>query len=359
MWNNGDSWHARHGDGQWLWRLIANQPRAGVANARVIIVNPYGDLQQFTRSHVSKVLIWGLQRNGIEWKLRNPAWWRFDADRFDAVLCWPYGFRQRPGFLRNCSEFERRARDSGLPVINSLAGCDFRHTWCLRLWKAGGIECASYQQVQRWKEIELDYPLILRTDRLHLGLNMHLARNPEEARWIFRRDTAPPLDLAIEFIDTKGQDGYYRKWRSHVIGNNVIPRQVQLSKTWKVDLEAAHCCAEAVEEDQRFIAGGEPQAGLVVLAARMLNADIIALDYARKPDGSYIFWEGNRNFELSVGGQMWSQFRSTTGRSNEECIESLRVIGDAIAGLIIERVQRHPSVLDMSSAHTRHSALTG
>jgi len=332
-----DSLHARNGRGRWLWRLIAKHRRARATTARVMIVNPYGDLQQFSRSHMGKVLIWGLNRNGIDWALRNPAWWKFNPDGFDAVLCWPYGFRERPNFLRNCVEFERRARDSGLPVINSLAGCDLRHTWCLRLWKAGGIECPSYQRIRGWKDIQLDYPLILRTDSLHLGLNMYLARDPEESRWIFRRDTTPPLDLAIEFIDTKGHGEYYRKWRSHVIGNTVIPRQVQLSKTWKVDLETAQCCVDSVEENRKFISEGEPQARLVALAARILKADIIALDYAKKPDGSYIFWEGNRNFDLSVGGRMWSQFRSTTGWSNEECVESVRVIGDAIAGLIIER----------------------
>jgi len=80
---------------------------------------------------------------------------------------------------------------------------------------------------------------------------------------------------------------------------------------------------------------------LVALAAKALRSDIIALDYSKKTDGSYIFWEGNRNFDLSVGGQMWSQFRRSTGRSREECVESVRVIGDAIGELILERAGQH------------------
>jgi len=330
---------AQNGESNWLWQHIANQPRPRPTHARVMIVNPYEDLQYFSRSHMGKVLMWGLKRKKIDWILRNPARWRFNPNRFDAVLCWPYGFRQNPDFLQNCFAFEVLARDSGLPVINSLAGCDLRHAWCLRLWKAGGIECADCQPISGWRDIRVNFPVILRTDDLHLGLNMHLVRDVKEARSILRKEITPPLDLAVEFIDTKGAGGYYRKWRSHVIGNAVIPRQVQLSKNWKVNLDGAQRCAKSVEENRSFLSDGEPQAELVALAARVLNADIIALDYSKKKDGSYIFWEGNRNFDLSVGGHMWSQFRSTTGLSDEESVETVRMIGDAIADLIIERAQ--------------------
>jgi hypothetical protein len=327
------------GETNWLWYRIANRARPQLSNAYIMIVNPFDDPQQFARSHMSKVLIWGLKRRGIEWVLRNPVRQRFNKERFDAVLCWPYGYRESPGFLQDCVELEERARDSGVPVVNSLAGCDLCHSWCLRLWQAAGIQCANYQHISRWKDIHLDYPLILRTDNLHLGLNMQLAIDAKEAKRILRRKIIPPLDVAIEFVDTIGDDSYYRKWRSHVIGNTVIPRQVQLCRTWKVNLDAAECCPESLAENQAFIAEGEPEAELVAFAARALNADVIALDYSKKPDGSYIFWEGNRNFDLSIGGEMWRQYQSTAGFSDDECVEGVRAFGDAITDLIIDRVQ--------------------
>lgn len=324
----------------WLQKKIAKRPAPRLENIWVMIVNPYEDPERFARSHMGKVLLWGLKRKRIEWVLHNPARLKFDPDRFDAVLCWPYGFRQNPDFLPNCAVFERRARDCGLPVINGLAGCDLRHTWCLRLWKARGVECPTFQTISGWRGIRLNYPIILRTDHLHLGLNMHLARAPEEARRVLRRDISPPLDLAIEFIDTRGTERLYRKWRSHVIGDKVIPRQVQLSSRWKVNLQEAQRCEQSVEENREFLAQGEPHPKLVAFAAKTLNADIIALDYAKKSDGTYVFWEGNRNFDLSIDGQMWSQFRSTTGLSNEACVDTVRAIGDGIADLIVERAQR-------------------
>ena len=324
----------------WLLRYIANYPMARVTNACALIVTPYDDRRQFELSHMGSVLTWGLKRQGVRWILHNPARGWFNPDGVDAVLSWPYGFKKWPGFLKNCVEFEWRAREMGLPVINGLAGCDFRHSWCSRLWTQAGIPCAGYQPFREWEDIQLRYPLILRSDAVHRGLNMFFVRGPREARRVLSFDIAPPLDVASEFIDTRSPDGYFRKWRSHVIGNQVIPRQVQLSKSWKVNLDAAQLCAEALDEDRRFISEGEPHAGLVALAARALRSDIIALDYSKRSDGSYIFWEGNRNFDLSVGGQMWQQFRRTTGRTNEECVESVRVISDAMAQLIIARAHQ-------------------
>jgi len=324
-----------------LVRFIARYPRATAANVRAAILTPYDDQERFQRSHMGSVLTWGLKRKGVDWVLHNPVSRELDVRGLDAVLCWPYGFREAPGFLRNCAEFERRARDSGLPVINGLAGCNFRHTWCLGLWTATGVPCTKYQRLGRAEGLQLKYPVILRTDGVHRGLNMFLASDLEEARRILQLEVTPALDLGLEFIDTKGADGHYRKWRSHVIGNRVIPRQLQLTTSWKVNLHAALGSEQALEEDREFVAEGEPHAGLVALAAKALRSDIIALDYSKKTDGSYIFWEGNRNFDLSVGGQMWSQFRRSTGRSREECVESVRVIGDAIGELILERAGQH------------------
>jgi hypothetical protein len=319
------------------WRQVGRYTRS-VATARLIILTTY-DQDHFNQSPIARVLAWGLKRKRVHWVLHNPANWKVDADRFDAALCWPYGFRKRPAFVRHCAEFERRSNRIGLPVVNSLADCDFRHTWCLRRWRAAAIPCAPYQRISSWNDIWIEYPVILRADGVHKGVNMFLASDETEAMRICQQEPTPPLDLALKFIDTKNRDGYYRKWRSHVVGNRVIPRQLQLSKTWKVNLDGSASCAQAVEEDRNFIQGGEPHGGLVALAAKVLGADIVALDYSKKPDGSYIFWDGNRNFDLSVGGQMWDQFRRATGRSDEDCLESLKIISDAIADLVIERAQ--------------------
>ena len=128
----------------------------------------------------------------------------------------------------------------------------------------------------------------------------------------------------------------------------MIPRQVQLSRSWKVNLDAAELCPQSAAENQAFIAGGEQDAALVAFAARALNAEIIALDYSKKPDGSYIFWEGNRNFDLSIEGEMWRQYQYTTGLSEEECVKgcvrsAMRLPTWSLTASN-RRTRRHPSV---------------
>ena len=77
---------------------------------------------------------------------------------------------------------------------------------------------------------------------------MFLVNDAEEMQRVAQLEITPPLDLALEFVDTRSSDGCFRKWRSHVIGNKVIPRQVQLAKTWKVNLDEAEPSEQAVEE---------------------------------------------------------------------------------------------------------------
>lgn len=326
---------------------------------RVLVLTPYEEVEEFKQSGPSLVMTWGMDSRRIEWVLHNPARKRADLSEFDAVLSWPYGLREK-GFFRNSKEFEQVCMDAGIPVVNSFRAYNTRHSRALYLWRKNNIPCASYQHIKSFEDITFDYPLILRTDGVHRGRNMYLCFNPSEARAVIERSHAetefPPVDLAIQFIETVSPDGYYRKWRSHVIGDRIVPRQMSLSRNWMIHLDASSWSALAIEEDRKFIAEGESQAELVIRAAKVLGSDIIALDYSKLRDGSYIFWEGNRNYDLSVGGEMWKQFQNSTGRTDSQCMESLMRIGEAIADLVIERASEKkgsaPAPLETEPLHT-------
>jgi hypothetical protein len=307
-------------------------------SVRVLVLSPRQTRVDFERTGASLVLAWGLDARGINWETYNPADPIPNLREYDAVLAWPYGLKYK-GFLANCKAFERVCIEYGVPVVNSLQHFNIRHSYGLYCWKQEGIPCADYQHISCFKDIKLDYPLILRTDGVHRGRNVYLVSNPKEARNVLENGYSdpsyPPVDLAIQYIDTQSPDGYYRKWRSHVVGDKVIPRQLTLSREWVVHLDSAVFDQQAAEEDRRFVEEGEPRADLVIRAARALDADIVALDYSRLRDGSYIFWEGNRNYDLSVGGGMWEQFSRSTNRTDEQLMNSLLVIGEAIADLLL------------------------
>ncbi len=70
-----------------LLRLIAKYPKATVANARVVILTPYADQQQFERSHMGSVLTWGLKRKGVDWVLQNPMAAIFSGRETETSIC--------------------------------------------------------------------------------------------------------------------------------------------------------------------------------------------------------------------------------------------------------------------------------
>jgi hypothetical protein len=311
------------------------------AAARLLVLTPYPNPAHFKMINSCRMLLWGLSANGIHYTLHHPGIPRADLHAFDAVLSWAYGFKQRPAALASCLEFEAKARAAGIPVINSLASFSITHSSCLRAWHTAGIPCAPFQHVGGARDITLPFPVILRTDGVHRGKHMYLVNNFEEAEAVFTRASEDPSlpkpNLAIQFIDTRGPDGYFRKWRSHVIGSRVVPRQLQISAHWIVNLDGAKPIQQAVDEDRAFYRSGETNPEIVMRAAAALGSEIVALDYSRRGD-DYVFWEGNRNFDMSLGGQMWRQFCDATGRSDAEAVQSVFRLANAIAGHVLDAV---------------------
>ena len=316
-------------------------------NPRILIVNPYNQLKNFKRHVASQMLLWALDRAGIGWKRHQPAKPAPDLNGFDAALIWGYGFRYR-NFMANALTFEQLCRARGLPVINSAETTETSHAFCLSHWQAAGIPCARHQAFERFEDIELTYPLILRRNAVHRGIDVFLARNPGEARAIIEDRLAEasqpnsktkPLNLAIEFIDRKHGDGKYRKFRSFVVGDRVLPRHLLISEHWLVNFWSSRSDVQTISENRQFHAYGDRDPALLVRAARALKADVVALDYDVTPDGDYLFFEGNRHFSM-VGddGYVTPKFYEATGRSAAEHRRDDEALGEALGAMILGKL---------------------
>lgn len=265
-----------------------------------LILTPYANAVEFGRWTASRMLVRGLDELEIRWTLHQP-WNPLDARPFDVMVCWSYGYRINdfPVWARR---FEDACGATGPPVVNSAQYCRTDHHFCLTRWAAAGVPCARAQRFTVLDEVGLDYPLILRIDGQHRGRDMYLAQERDEAREIVAArevEGQRPLNLAIEYIDTRYRDGLYRKWRSYVIGGEVMPRLLNLASDWTVNLAAGIDGPQAVAENLQFCRGGEHDPELLVRAAGALGADVVALDYHRHEDGRYTFFEGNRNFLMA------------------------------------------------------------
>jgi hypothetical protein len=336
---------------------------------RLLILTPYDSAAELAADRVAgRWLLHALARRGVAWELAQP-WRPLPAlAAFDAVLCWSYRFG-RNNYLYWARLAEQRCTGFGLPVVHGVARCDATHSYFLQTWREHGIPCAGCRRFARFGDLGLAYPLILRRDGVHMGQDVHLVRTPEEARRLIesrlcdlvalprREGPKGRLDLAVEFVDTADECGLYRKWRSYVIGGRVLPRMLNVSRHWLVNFGNLIEDEAAVAEDRAFVHGGEPQPDLVRRAARLTGSDVVALDYGRRRDGSYVFWEANRHF-LMLGDKGYEQperMQAATGRTPEEREAEDERVGLAIADLVVERAAgaASPSLVEAAAGAGR------
>lgn len=269
---------------------------------KLLILTPFRTVPGFQKFVMSRILLWQLDAQGIAWELHRPWRRRRDLQDFDAVLTWTFSAAGKPRFLASCRKFEERAEAAGLPVVNSIAGYSKSHTHFLDQWRRQGIPCPRYQPFSDLDEIRLPYPLVLRSDSSHRGRDMFLVHDPDEARRLVegrRREAEAAgeelaeLDLAIEFIDTRRDDGYTYVHRCHVVGDRVLPGYAMRSRSPFVNFSDAALDPASCLVDRQFVSGEVGDRDLMRRAARAVERDVVALDYAHRRDGRVVFWEAN------------------------------------------------------------------
>jgi hypothetical protein len=310
---------------------------------RLLVLTGFKTLEGFQLPMENRTLLWGLDQANIEWRLYNP-WKKLpDLDQYDAALVTVY-WRHNVNFTFHCKRFEAICREAGFPVINTIHNAEGRHSYYLKVWQQLGIPCARFQRFRTFDDLTMDnYPMILRRDGVHRGSGMYLVKSRDEAREVIRKqhaeaEAAPPeprapqpINLAVEFVETKTVDNYYCKWRAYVVGDEVIPAHFMRSRSPFVNYKDAALWAGTRSTDENFRHLGEPRPDLLLAAARATGCDILTLDYSVKPDGAYVFWEGNR--ERATAGDMrvrWLALRDTD-------LE----YGAAVARLVYKRVAQH------------------
>lgn len=304
---------------------------------RLLVSTSYRTPAGFREFQAARQLAAALDARGIAWRLGNPWDAALDLGAFDAVLSWTYRHTWR-GFLFHAARLEARAAALGLAIVNPTRSFTYLHSPDLAVWAGRGIVCPRCQRFRRLDDLRLgyplSYPLILRRDSEHRGGRMHRVEDREAARAALARDREDagrrrPLDLAVELVDTRWPDGFYRKRRAYVVGGEVIPAHAVRSASWIVNFGAREGTAAAYQEDRRFLAEGEPRADLLRDAVAALGADLVAVDYSPAPDGRTVFWEANRN------ARMWGdEGLPAAARVREPD----RRLGEALADLVVRRV---------------------
>jgi hypothetical protein len=326
-----------------LSQVVYPSSRRKNLTMRVLVVTAFQNKTEFIQVAANRVLAEGLDAaTNLDWNVYAPWNESPSLNGIDMVLSWPYqAYRNR--FIHHGLHFECMCQSHGIPIVNSLHHFHVRHSVALNVWARNNICCPPFQLFQQVDEITLEYPLIIRTDGVHRGENMFRVNNHDEAADKVDKSQYnpeyPPINMAVKFLDTRKSQQYYRRWHSYVIGDQVLPRQLVISDSWNVHLSNAVNCEWAHQENAQFIASQDPNAQLLVQAARVIGADIAAIDYSYLPNGNIILWEANRRFDVATYGERLARYLAATGRTVEQAVADHQQIGTAIVDLLYSVAQ--------------------
>lgn len=145
----------------------------------------------------------------------------------------------------------------------------------------------------------LGYPLLLRSPGFHTGKHFRRVDAPGD---LAKSAAALPgrALFMIEWLDARGADGRYRKYRAMMVGGELYPLHLAISDDWKVHYFSAHMAdrpAHRAEEaafldDMAGVVGERAMAGLQAIA-RALDLDYGGIDFGLSPDGDVLLFEAN------------------------------------------------------------------
>lgn len=149
----------------------------------------------------------------------------------------------------------------------------------------------------------LRYPVFVRDERWHTGALSSLLRTPAEltaslGRLIVRGHHLEDL-LVVEFTETSGPDGMFRKYAAFAVGSAIIPRTLSVGRRWMLKQEGDEPTVETYREQLAYVVENPHEDALrkIVQAA---GVDYGRIDYSMK-DGAPVTWEINLNPTIGRG----------------------------------------------------------
>jgi glutathione synthase/RimK-type ligase-like ATP-grasp enzyme len=181
------------------------------------------------------------------------------------------------------------------------------------------------------------FPLLLRSPGYHTGRNFVLV---ETAAELPAAAASLPGDnlLVIEYLDARGKDGNARKYRVMMIGGQIYPLHLAVSRKWKVHYFTSdmaekpdHRREEAsFLSDMRSVLGDKAIAALERIRAA-LGLDYAGIDFGLGPGGEVLLFEANATMVIASPDpdERWAYRRTAIGR-----------ILDAVVAMIMQKATR-------------------
>jgi len=145
----------------------------------------------------------------------------------------------------------------------------------------------------------LAFPLLLRSPGYHAGANLERVDGGADVAAAIAKLPGERL-FASQFVDTRGRDGYYRKYRAIFVGDRFYPLHLAVSRHWKVHYFSAATQSDARLQNEERTYLEAPDTALGETAMRALDAirsvlglDYGGIDFALDAQGRPIVFEAN------------------------------------------------------------------
>jgi len=182
-------------------------------------------------------------------------------------------------------------------------------------------ECGTPQQ----------WPVFLRGEKDHYGGDPELIAGPEELDRAMQAEHARGRDssrrLIVEFRDTCGADGYYRKYGVFRAGDRLVYRHCLFDKKWVVKVPRDEPTEEQYEEELRFL-DQRPHSDLVMRAFEIAGLQYGRIDFGMRDDGIEV-WEINSNptavsRRVPKGARRWEITQKVVGEVADAILDLAR-----------------------------------
>ncbi|GAA4883129.1 hypothetical protein [Ferrimonas pelagia] len=166
-------------------------------------------------------------------------------------------------------------------------------------------------------EQRLGLPFIVRDDATH-ARPMRLVRCQSDFDGIDWQGFRQPA--ACEYIDTRGSDGCFRKYRYVLVGERGVPHHLIVSNDWCIRAQSRLHHEEYVAEEARYLQlDAEPHHRVLNRLRKKLELDLVAFDYGLDPQGQLVLWEPN------PFPYLWDQRKDQVSRLQGQRAQAYRI----------------------------------
>jgi len=231
-----------------------------------------------------------------------------------------------------CATALERAEDvlahTTAPVINAPARVRMTgriaNAW--RLANVPGVVAPATRLITRSRILGdegLTFPFLLRTPGFHTGQHLLRVLRPEDLQAAVAQLPGDEL-LAIDYLDARGADGRFHKYRVMVIDGVLYPLHLAVSSDWKVHYFTADGAGSAAhrEDEKCFLEDIAAVVGPRAMSAltdidRILGLDYGGIDFGLGPDGSVLFFEANATMVINPpdANPIWDYRRGSIDRA--------------------------------------------